>query len=169
MTAEARQRAARVAAKAELVSITLVDLTARLDEGLSASDAPVLSALEAQAGNVRDGVSLRYRADYTIALKHDEQQVARITCSFVVQYQVPEDFEAEESEYEAYGLTTVMFALHPFVRELVHATTSRLSLPPVTLDVLRLPMVLPSMDRSELPKKPSSPKAAAAPVATPDS
>jgi len=48
------------------------------------------------------------------------------------------------SELEAFARTTGTFALYPHAREYTNSTTSRMGIPPLTLDLLRIDLPTPS-------------------------
>jgi hypothetical protein len=54
----------------------------------------------------------------------------------------------DEEELAAYATTTGRFALWPYIREYVYDLSGRLALPPLTLEVLRLPLPAPSNQNS---------------------
>lgn len=54
-----------------------------------------------------------------------------------------EDDPPDPNELMAYAASTGQFALYPYVREYIYDVTGRLSLPPLTVGVLRIPVERP--------------------------
>jgi preprotein translocase subunit SecB len=53
----------------------------------------------------------------------------------------------KSEELEAFAKTTGQFALHPFARQYIYDVTGRLALPPLTIDLMLLPVVTESGTR----------------------
>jgi preprotein translocase subunit SecB len=64
----------------------------------------------------------------------------------VLVYQLLEDApEFDDDHLEAFGAFTGVFAAHPYVREALQNLTIRLGLPPLVLDVVRMPIDAPAL------------------------
>lgn len=74
----------------------------------------------------------------------DQEQVAELSVSLTSLYSLRpfEDDEQSEpfsdTELSAFAETSGKFALYPFVREAIHDLTGRLSLPPLTMPMLKI-------------------------------
>lgn len=53
---------------------------------------------------------------------------------------MPSGLIVEDQEAEAFGAVTVAATIYPYLRELMDTLTFRMGLPPLVLDVLRIPL-----------------------------
>lgn len=136
--------AARVAGQARLRSIMLVEFDGQVDLESGAPGVAMPEAvIEEEQAFGRHEDQLAYRVEYRVNIVEAEHSVARLRAVFIAAYAVDDGFDAEDQEYVAYAESTVGFALYPYLREFVQSMTARLSLPPVTLDVLRVALPSP--------------------------
>lgn len=73
----------------------------------------------------------------------DEDQIVELSFEFAALFSLEMrdgDPPVDDSELQAYALTTGQFALYPFAREYIYDVTGRLGLPPLTVGVLQLPV-----------------------------
>jgi preprotein translocase subunit SecB len=72
-----------------------------------------------------------------IRMEADTDALFECNAAFAAFYQLPDGFEADEDEYEAFASTSATFSLHPYLREMVQSLTMRAGLPPFALPTLR--------------------------------
>lgn len=149
---------ARVAAHAQLQEIFTQHLEAHLDRQPSQG---VMLSYEWDSsltfGRVPESSALLVRGEYDLSIyeapegnrhngknEHAPEDAALVgTIKFVLaslyQLHLPEEDNPPftDDELEAFAETTAQFAMYPFARELVRDLTSRLSLPPLTLPMLK--------------------------------
>lgn len=85
-------------------------------------------------------IALMARFDVTISESPAEldKTVAKISCTFASAFAMQEPRTWSDEELEAFANTTGIFAIYPYAREFVSDATSRLGLPTLTLDFLKL-------------------------------
>lgn len=156
-----RQFAARIAARSHMEDIRLMSTSAAV-----VSQAPSGSML---SYDLRTTPSVEYddggeffvvRADYDLkifrvdqdeideangvsAVDCDDLRIANVQFEYAALYALKMrdgDAAPKSEELEAYANTTGQFALYPFARQYIHELTAKLGLPPLTLDVLLLPV-----------------------------
>lgn len=151
---ELQRDAARVAARATIRDVRLVEAVMRMER--FPSPHPRLTyhleyepQLEFSHGE--DSFVVRIKSDLKIvevADEHDEdaasdQGVASISFEhaalFLLQMR-DGDEPVKLEELSAYAKTTGLLALYPYAREFIYNVTGRLALPPLTVDVLTLPI-----------------------------
>ena len=153
-----RLKAGRIGARAELSLVQTVAVSAHIERLQQPAYLGELRPdVNVEPSYGRAGNTLLYQGKYSIRLLDDEEVVAVVNCELIAQYTLPEDFEAEDDEYEAFGNVTVALTLHPYVRETVQSMAARLGLTPTTLGVIRLALgplaPTPTSDRRRSPRK----------------
>lgn len=83
------------------------------------------------------GASLRYDVQYSVSSTKAELAVLSVSCTYQVSYSLPEDAPIDRDEIKAFGSTTVLTTLHPYVRELLADVSARAGLPSITLGSIR--------------------------------
>lgn len=153
--AEAQKRAARLASRADILDVRLLNTTAKLVRSPEPGS-PLNYHLSSDATVEYDnGESFVVRVKYQLAIvaaSSDEETdpfsdpnaaVANIEFEqgglFVLQMREGDD-PVQAEELNAYAVTTGQFAIYPFAREYIYDVTGRLALPPLTIGVLRLPI-----------------------------
>jgi preprotein translocase subunit SecB len=96
------------------------------------------------------GSRLHYEIRYKVSAKKQDTSVLALDCTYQISYNIPEDAQAEQNEIEAFGSTTVLFTIHPYVRELVANISARAGLPPIMLGAMRLPLEISEILTGEL-------------------
>jgi preprotein translocase subunit SecB len=136
-----RYRAAQVGAVAELNSISLRSVDARVPE-LKAADGGVDLDVSWEASFERSEPTL-LRYEFHLALGTTSGPDMHVDCTFELVYEVPAEVELDDEDLAAFGDVSVTFSAFPYARELVQNLTARASLPPLTLGTLRAPLDLP--------------------------
>lgn len=151
---ELQRDAARVAARATMGDVRLVEAAMRMER--FPSPQPTLTyhleyepQLEFSDGEDSFVVRIKFNLKVVeVADEHDEdvesdQSVASISFEyaalFLLQMRDGDD-PVKLEELSAYAKTTGLLALYPYAREFIYNATGRLALPPLTVDVLTLPM-----------------------------
>lgn len=81
-----------------------------------------------------------YDLDYAVtALDIDGTDVFGGALSLSLIYELPEGSVSDE-DLAAFGTVCVLFAAHPYLREILQSLTGRMGLPPLTLDLMQLPL-----------------------------
>lgn len=143
-----RQRAARVGAVAELLTVSLRAVEAHLPEP-ERLDGPVeLDVSWETRAEQPEPRSLRY--SYRLAVAGSAAHDFHIECEFELDYRLPEGFEASAEDLTAFGEISASFSAFPYARELVQSLTTRASLPPLVLGTLRAPIDPPPSTGSEV-------------------
>ena len=147
----------RLAAAAELESLVLTEMSFERSEALPEPPYAIelAAAPAAKFGESRD---LIYEVGYEIVgTDEDGVQVLDLRCKFQVAYDLKDDLEPDQKAIEAFGETTVLFTLHPYLRQLAHDITSRSGLPPLLLSLLKInPEVSDLLANSENTRKDES-------------
>lgn len=140
-----RALAARIAGQAELRDIQLFGLHAVLEHQPIAGK-EIGFELQTSLGSSLPSNSntLVVQGDYELKTWQKTEAdgrdtVATFNLQIAALYELPVDEAREytEEEVQAFADTTGQFALYPFVRQHINDLTSRLSLPPLTLGILR--------------------------------
>lgn len=134
-----RQLAGKVGAQVRLGDIRLRRIDAELCD--PAAEGPYEVGLSVQPTfDEGEGVvvySVAYRLEATA---EGNVTVLRGDIEFSVLYELPPDHGFDENDLAAFGEVSVLFSVHPYIREVVQSLTSRFGLPPLVLDVLRSPL-----------------------------
>ncbi|MHB8264001.1 MAG: hypothetical protein ACYDGY_09705 [Acidimicrobiales bacterium] len=69
--------------------------------------------------------------------------------AYQVAYHLPDSVQLDGMDLSAFGNSTVLLAVHPFLRELLHGLTTRSGLPPLVLPLLRTHINLPMPQKME--------------------
>lgn len=148
-----RVKAGRVAPRAEFRDIRLTRSTFELDKIPQAG--VLMYDLDTQAEVERDDDGAWFVVNVSFSLKILESRdrdsaaddpdvtVARMDFAFASLYSIHLDgldSELEFEEFQAFALTTGLFAVHPYAREYVRDVTGRLAIPPLNLGLLHWPM-----------------------------
>jgi len=125
--------AGRVANRAELKDIRVIDVSAKCNPSIKGTLEPTLDVNCKVAG--RDSGALEIACDYQFTARVAEAQVAEAVIKYLLVYEIKgsEPFIEEDLIEFAVGNGT----LHswPFVREFLHGLTSRMGYPPYVLPV----------------------------------
>lgn len=147
---EARTAAARIAGGAELVDIRAVEISAELGE-VPDTESPYDVRVEvkpsywAQPDEGPDeaaGHVLVYSFMYDVKLVPvgAEQPAAVIGCRYNAAYHWRSSDVPAEDELRAFGETSVLLALYPYVRQLVHDITGRFNLDALVMPLYKEPL-----------------------------
>ena len=86
--------------------------------------------------------SLRIETTFAMEARSasDEEKLqAEIRGTFELSYKIPDDESFSSEELDAFGQVNAVFNAWPYWRELVQASLARMSMPPLTVPVFRLP------------------------------
>ncbi|MGA8223873.1 MAG: hypothetical protein WB780_19650 [Candidatus Acidiferrales bacterium] len=153
--------AGRVASRAELKAIRLIEISAKCDPETSGALEPTLDHDCAAAK--RSGSALEIACNYRFKVRTTQAEVADASIKYLLVYELqgPEPFADEDIAQFAKSNGT----LHswPFVRELLYALTSRMGYPPYTLPVFHFKAKPPQQEKAEVnaeePAQTSTPSA----------
>lgn len=159
-----RQIAARLGGRAELLDVRLMGCQAEARE-LAVADTPLSVSLEVEPSAMAEGsgrgliVTVRFDtsvtreepaaggadadgdADSAPDETGDEPPVvATLSCTYAALYDFGENGELGEDELDAFARTTGVFALYPYARAWTQDSTARMGMPPLTLQVYRVPL-----------------------------
>lgn len=160
--AQLRQIAARLGGRVELLDVRLMSSAAETVE-LVFADTPLSVSLEVEpsALSADSGRALIVTARFEITVARepdgtpdgevgdasadddsvgDSPAVATLSCTYSALYDLGEEREISEDELDAFARTTGVFALYPYARAWAQDTTARMGLPPLTLQVYRIPV-----------------------------
>ncbi|MGO8871540.1 MAG: hypothetical protein ACLQPH_09100 [Acidimicrobiales bacterium] len=145
-SADVQHLASRIGGSVQLQAIILRELNWTLPElnvlpGLSIDLRP---AFEAQAAMAPELLIYKIQTDVSAVIPDEVEifhfrAVHQVVCSF------PEGMEFTREEVEAFGSTSVMLMVFPYVRETLQSIAAKAGMPAVLLQPLRLPFV-PSGD-----------------------
>jgi hypothetical protein len=129
-----RARVQKLLDHCELTNVRLVEFTAkRHDIGRE----PVSAKVASETAYVVDDSLFANRYVWQVNLiDEDENSVAELAATLVVEYDVFDGFEPDSEAADAVANTTGYFAAYPYVRELFQSQTARLQLNPVVLGML---------------------------------
>ncbi len=80
----------------------------------------------------------------------DQTEIFRLRCQYQAVFGYPAGMEFRSEEIEAFGSTSVMLIVFPYLRETLQSTAAKGGLPGVLLQSLKIPM-----DATEEPKNPA--------------
>ena len=139
-----RERAARIGAVADLMSVSLRMVEAQLPEPSEITGPVELDISWETTHQQSPPDSVRYT--YRLVVASAEAHGLHIECAFELTYGVPDRIEPTADDLEAFGEVSVSFSAFPYARELVQTLTTRASLPPLVLGTLRAPIDPPKSD-----------------------
>lgn len=134
----AMQRAAKIGAVVTLKDIRLHTIEAGLDN--FTEPPPYTVDVQPSVRFQRREAHLIYQVDYHVGVVAGDQAVFDCMASFFMLYTVPQGFKYTNTDAKAFGEISVIFAAHPYARELVQGLSLRMGLPPLIMDVARAPM-----------------------------
>ncbi|MBA3293772.1 MAG: hypothetical protein H0T40_08545 [Geodermatophilaceae bacterium] len=161
-----RALAARVAAKAEIADVRILQSTFALEKFPAGAQRlgwtlELEPATEFDAGDDHFVVSCRYIVTIDEVAEEDSSQtadsdgaVARIEFTMAALYELgyaDSDLAPTAEEVTAFGASTGAFALYPYARAYAQDVSTRLGLPPLTLSIYRVPISSPEGATVEAP------------------
>lgn len=167
MASDPRAIAAPVATVAEIVDVRLLSVAAETNQTRTsplalpfAIDVNITqSTAMLSPGENPQLAGFVVQHDYVIGIESNDQDAARVECSFAAAFAHPVASELSAEQIEAFGVTTGSMAIYPYVRELVQSLSSRFGFP-VLMPILRS---LPAP--SSIPPSAARPKKAPAKTA----
>ena len=138
-----QQLAGRIGASVQLQGIVLRELNWSLPEqlipgGLSIDLRP---EFEAQAATSPGLLIYKIRTEIS-AVVPDEVEIFHFRAVHQLVFSFPEGLEFTREEVEAFGSTSAMFMVFPYVREALQGTAAKAGMPNILLQPLRLPVPL---------------------------
>jgi preprotein translocase subunit SecB len=138
--AEVQQLAGHIGASVQLQAIVLRELNWTLPElnvppGLAIDLRP---EFEAQAAMTPELLVYKIQTDVSAVIP-DEIEIFHFTATYQVVCSYPEGTEFSRDEVEAFGSTSVMLMVFPYVRETLQNTAAKAGVPGILLQPLRLP------------------------------
>jgi preprotein translocase subunit SecB len=133
--------ASRLGAVASLAGLYLQDLTWRVDH--RADDATPGVSVSPNV-DIRSGTPSHTTLGYVIsgsveaAFADDESLLFSLHATYVVGFTIP-DVEFASDEIQRFGLVTAVPIVFPYLRALVTDMTARGGVPPLVLDLLKIP------------------------------
>jgi preprotein translocase subunit SecB len=140
---DARRAAGRVAAKADLLDIRAVRLDAALVSGNVEPPYDVVVEIDPSydaSPFAEGGWIVVYSLAYQVRVQRDEELTAMANVVYNAAYSCRTEDEPSDAELEAFGDTTVVLALYPYLREFLHSTTARFNLGPLVMPLYREPV-----------------------------
>jgi hypothetical protein len=141
---ELRLASAAVARNAELLDVRLARIVAQLNPDRRTAATPPFAIDISIAQNVSAlpapgdrPATITYEHDYVLNVNAGGELAATLECSMLATFAYSKLEELTTEEIDAYGATTVAYALYPYLRELVHDITGRFGLP-VLMPVFRV-------------------------------
>lgn len=141
-----RHRAGKVGAVAELLSVSLRSVDARLPEPEPSDDPFQLDVSWETTFEKSTATCVCY--SYRMAVDASSAHEFHLACEFELEYRLPDENDIEDDDLTAFGDISVTFSAFPYARELVQSLTTRASLPPLVLGTLRAPIDPPEIDQS---------------------
>lgn len=117
----------------ELVNVRVIEFAGKRSSVNEAASVNMSSETSYLAEDSYFGNRYEWRAQL---IDDDGAEVAELTATIVVEYDVFEGFEPDLEAAEAIADSTGFFAAYPYVRELFQAGCSRLQLNPLVLGML---------------------------------
>jgi len=138
VSAEVYSSALKIGDQAEIFAIVMRDLQWRVLNS-SENGLPAEVNAEWQAEHSRyEPTSFAYRITAFLTAKTTDVEVYTLTISHELFFKVPAELEISESEFEAFGSTSVLQMVYPYIREWVSRLTSSGGLNTFIMPPLRL-------------------------------
>ena len=126
--------AGRVASRVELKNIRLIEISAKCDPK---TIGPLEPALDHDCVPLsRQANALEITCNYRLTVRTTQAQVAEATIKYLLQYEVQGNEPLDDADVQEFALANGTLHSGPFVRELLHALTSRMGFPPYTLPLI---------------------------------
>lgn len=105
------------------------------DVAFKASKVEIPLEIEVNVLQGQDTDTLSYAARFTLIAtdKETQKKAFEIQVSFCIVYKIKADYKPQHDEVEAFGATSAIFNVWPYVRELIQSLVVRMDLPPFTL------------------------------------
>lgn len=133
------QDAVRIGGAATLLHIGLTRASFKRGSGAITSLQTV--DVKIMPGYALHGAVLDCQLKYEVRVRSGRANVASLGCEYEAQFELPEEFTCTDTELVAFGNVTVLRAVHPYLRELASSSFARLGMPPVTVDLLKIPVL----------------------------
>jgi len=145
--ADTAQLALAVSGCAKLLSIRMIDFSARWPVAHDSDDLPHEVHLDTDAkASILDNGELRVTVGMklSIIVSQDEVTDSPVTAQgdFELIYALESPSQLKQTHYDAFARTNAIFNVWPYWREFVQSATVRLGLPALTLPLFRLQPVL---------------------------
>ncbi|GAB7109287.1 hypothetical protein JCM4814A_76010 [Streptomyces phaeofaciens JCM 4814] len=143
LSKDAKKLAASVGSHARLEDIRVLEIHGKVLDPQAAEELSPVSQLNTTVtvAVTEDSLLYRFRHEFTIKGK-DEKDAVHISLELGIIFNVSRARNAEikfsEEAVTAFGRSTAMLAVYPYIRSAVSDLTVRLGCPPATLDLLAL-------------------------------
>jgi preprotein translocase subunit SecB len=138
VSAEVYSSALKVGDQAEIFAIVMRDLQWKVHNS-SEINLPAEVNVEWQAEHSRyEPASFAYRITAILTSKTTDVEVYSLTISHELYFKVPPELEISQSEFDAFGSTSVLQMVYPYIREWVSRLTSSGGLNTFIMPPLRL-------------------------------
>ncbi len=118
----------------DLRQIQLVEMSCKLDEKLFSDRLTVHISAESSFTDEEGGFTVIH--EYKLTGKTAERKIAlKISAVYLIHFSSHREMKPEY--FEIYKRVSLPINIWPFFRELVHATTSRMNIPPLTLPLVK--------------------------------
>lgn len=140
-----RETAAPLAARAQLLDITLRSLHAELTAGTAEPPYEIHVEIDPSYDLEQGGEDFWlgiYMFRYGVKVTAAGAEAAELGCQFLAAYGFAGGEKPSEGQVLAFGESTVTLGLHPYVRELVQNVGGRLGLAGLLLPIYKEPLVV---------------------------
>jgi len=137
--------AGRVASRAELKAIRLIQISAQCDPKTSGPLEPTLDH-DCTVAN-RSGSALEIACNYRFNVRTTQADVANAVIVYLLTYELQGNELFAEDDIGQFALSNGTLHSWPFVRELLYALTSRMGYPPYTLPVFHFKAKTPQQEK----------------------
>jgi hypothetical protein len=145
--------AGRVASRAELKAIRLVEISAKCDPQTFGALEPTLE--HDCAPTNRRGNTLEIACNYRFNVRTTQAEVASAVIGYLLVYELQGIEPFADQDIAQFATANGTLHSWPFVRELLYALTSRMGYPPYTLPVFHFKGKPPQQEKAEV--KPNEP------------
>ena len=125
---------ARVAKRAELKSIRLIEITASCNPTATGALVPSVE-LDCKPGSV-SGDALEVVCEYAFRVHSDDIDVVSSTISYLLEYEIGGGESPNPGDVAEFARANGALNSWPFVREILYSLTSRMGFPPFTLPLM---------------------------------
>lgn len=138
-------RSAAIGVAASIRDVRLRSVTARLPASDDLTPITIDLGVRVDRATV-SAETVSYSIEFRVS--GNDGEALHIFGTFDVIYNIPGEAQGTQDDLDAFGNVSVMFSVHPYIRELVQSLTVRAGLPPLVLDTLRAP--LDDVDENEV-------------------
>ena len=139
--AEVQRLAGRLSGVVQVQAIILRELAWTMPELNVPSGLPIdlRPEFDAQAATVPQLLIYKIQTDVS-GIVQDEVEIFHLKAVYQLAYSFPEGMDFIRAEVEAFGATTAMLMMFPYLRETLQTTAAKAGLPGILLPPLRMPI-----------------------------